>query len=166
MGNENRKNGALAAQIRNKIKNSSSYFDGCKSLILQHRISDNRTRLLIATTIIIETGMLNAYNQVGGDNTGAICDMYTDGKLNKEFQDVASAIRALRNDLVHLNVTTDISVKMSKAVVCSYSEDKFIEFLNDLFGEFDRLSIKDKKKLYSMITDSLGIDTLKDLFFL
>lgn len=166
MGNKNKKISALEVQIKNKIKNSSSYFDGCKSLISRHTVSDNRTRMLIATTIIIETGMLNAYSKVGGDNTGAICDMYTDGKLNKEFQDVASAVRALRNDLFHLNVTTDIAVKMSKAVVCSYSKEKFIEFLSDLFGEFDRFSINDKKNMYDMVTDSLGIDTLRDLFFL
>ena len=94
----------LEKQLNKKLDNVDEYREECSSRIKDYRFSDKRIRLLISTSIIIETAMLNAYKISGIYDTRAIFKLYNKGKLNGVYTDISLQIRAVRNSLVHINV--------------------------------------------------------------
>lgn len=152
----------MEKQLNSKLNNIDEYRKECISRISDYKFSDKRIKLLISTSIIIETAMLNAYKINKCYTTKAICMLYDDGKLNNEYQDITSKIRVVRNGLVHINVRIDNSIGLLKMVLEEITTRQFKDYTKDLFGKYNIFTDNEISDLLEMLAEPLGIDVFKN----
>lgn len=80
----------MSEQIDKKINNIDEYRKECSSRISDYKFSDKRIKLLISTSIIIETAMLNAYEISRISDTRAITRLYVKGILNQDYRNITT----------------------------------------------------------------------------
>ena len=154
----------LKQQLENKVENIDKFLDKCYRVLDDCSCSNKRYSLLSVTSIIIETGMINSFSKNKITNTGGICKLYKDGVLNAKYRSLITRIRSVRNNLVHLNVTTGKDTEKLSTLLISKDEKYFKDALKDLFGEDIEFDDKYLTKMYNLLTDILNIDTLTSAF--
>lgn len=144
--------------LNRKLNNIDKYRMECSSRISDYKFSDKRIKLLISTSIIIETAMLNAYEISRIYDTRAISKLYSDGNLNDEYEDITSKIKLVRNSLVHINVGLKGYIKELKVVLDDINSKTFKDYTKDLFGKYNIFTDREIETLHDMIAESIGID--------
>ena len=151
----------LKQQLENKVVNIEKFIDKCYRIIDDCSFSNKRYSLLSITSIIIETGMVNSFSKNNIANTGGICNLYKDGELNVKYRPFITRIRSVRNNLVHINLTTGKDTDKLAILLEKISEKYFKDALNDLFGKGIKFDDKYLTKMYNLLTDILNVETLR-----
>ena len=149
-------------QLNSKLNNIDKYRTECSSRISDYKFSDKRIKLLISTSITIETAMLNAYEINRIYDTRDIFKLYSKGILNREYQDMTSQIKVVRNSLVHINVGLDGYIKELKLVLEDINSKTFRDYTKDLFGKYNIFTDNEISDLLEMLAEPLGIDVFKN----
>lgn len=151
----------MSEQIDKKLNNIDEYRNECSSRLKDYRFSNNRIKLLIATSIIIETAMLNAYEISGISDTRAITRLYVRGILNHDYRNITKRIKSVRNSLVHINIGIDNYKKSLRSALRKITTSKFKDYIKDLFGKYSIFTDKEISELHEMLAEPLGIDVFK-----
>ena len=152
----------LENQLNKKLKNIDEYRNECSSRIKDYRFSDNRIKLLVSTSIIIETAMLNAYEISRIYDTRAITSLYTKGILNHDYLNTTTTIKSVRNCLVHINIGIGDSIELLKMYLDGITTRKFKEYINDLFGKYNIFTDNEIKDLLEMLAEPLDINVFEN----
>lgn len=144
-----------------KVSNMDLFYNECKSRLNSFTISDKRIRLFVSTSIIMETAMLRAYAENGMTNSNAICKLYDNGILNMDYQKITTSIREVRNSIIHMNVSIEVDILELKFTIKKMSSRKFKQYIDDLFGEYNKFTDRELRDLHEMLASPLGIDILK-----
>lgn len=151
---------SLKKQLKNKLANRSKHLEKCYKILDDCNYGNKRYALLSITSIIIEVGMCNAFKHTNITKTEAICKLYDDGVLNPLYRNFTSAVRSVRNNLVHINNTDGTDTEVLASIIESKDEKYFKSALNDLFGKDIKFNDKYLSKMYNMLADILDVDTL------
>lgn len=152
----------MEKQLNSKLNNIDEYRKECSSRISDYKFSDKRIKLLISTSIIIETAMLNAYEISRICDTRAITNLYGKGILNPDYQNMTTNIKLVRNYLVHINVGIDGPTESLKIDLEDVTTRQFKDYTKDLFGKYNIFTDNEISDLLEMLTEPLGIDVFKN----
>lgn len=152
----------MSEQIDKKINNIDEYRKECSSRISDYKFSDKRIKLLISTSVIIETAMLNAYEISRISDTRAITRLYIKGILNQDYRNITTKIKSVRNSLVHINIGVDKYKKSLRSALRKITTRQFKDYTKDLFGKYNIFTDNEISDLLEMLAEPLGIDVFKN----